>query len=123
MGNGGSHNADPEYGCLIQKEPLLLTPKGLNSTGVFHKSSSSSKAQTLPPAMPLPRPPLSMSLLMAETAPSAATTTTSFTSSSTPTENYYATADIIHVSPFFRPESAGISIPHFHFFYRKGKDR
>ena len=25
-----------EYGCLIQKEPLVLTPKGLHSNGIYH---------------------------------------------------------------------------------------
>ncbi len=87
--------ADPEYGCLIQKEPLVLTPKGLHSTNVYHKNN----VQTLPPAMPLPRPPLSMSLLRGESVTSAPQTT-SFVN---PPENYYAITDIIHVSHNFKP--------------------
>lgn len=87
-----SSAADPEYGCLIQKEPLVLTPKGLHSKGIYHKLGNH------PPAMPLPRPPLSavkQSLLMADTPQS----TTSFTA--VPSENYYATTDLIHVSIYF----------------------
>lgn len=88
--------SDPEYGCLIQKDhqPLVLTPKGLHSTNVYHKNN----AQTLPPAMPLPRPPLSMSLLRGESSVTSPQTTTSFVN---PPENYYAITDIIHVSSLF----------------------
>lgn len=94
--------ADPEYGCLIQKEPLLLTPKGLHSKGIYHKLAN---GQSHPPTMPLPRPPLSAVkqslMMMADTSP--ATTTTSFTA--LPSENYYATADLIHVSYHSRSRS------------------
>ena len=87
-----SATSDPEYGCLIQKEPLVLTPKGLHSKGIYHKLGSGH-----PPTMPLPRPPLSAVkqslILMSESSQS----TTSFTA--VPSENYYATTDLIHVSP------------------------
>jgi hypothetical protein len=117
-----SSAADPEYGCLIQKEPLLLTPKGLHSKGLFHHSAAAtlsattnntnnnhsfnpllSAVATMPPAMPLPRPPLSSSavkpLLMTQETSSTNTmssTTTTFTA--LPSENYYATTDLILVS-------------------------
>lgn len=101
-----SSATDPEYGCLIQKEPLVLTPKGLHSKGIYHKLQ---QGNGHPPTMPLPRPPLSavkQSLLMADT--SSLQSTTSFTA--VPSENYYATTDLIHVSPSLivvrRPESS-----------------
>lgn len=82
--------SDPEYGCLIQKEPLVLTPKGLHSSGIYHNdvvqaSIYKMTSNVAPPTIPLPRPPMSES-------PS------SFTSGKPTTENYYATTDIIHVS-------------------------
>jgi hypothetical protein len=62
-----------------------------------------SAVATMPPAMPLPRPPLSSSavkpLLMTQETSSTNTmssTTTTFTA--LPSENYYATTDLILVS-------------------------
>ena len=111
--------ADPEYTkCLIQKEPLLLTPKGLHSKGLFHHSNSTSMSTLASSAnksghnsggggghssytaIPLPRPPLSavkQSLLLVDNPSNTVTsTTTSFTA--LPSENYYATTDLILVS-------------------------
>jgi hypothetical protein len=104
--------ADPEYGCLIQKEPLLLTPKGLHSKGLFHHSNSTSSTlanksghnnsggHSSYTAIPLPRPPLSAVkqslLLMDNPSNTMSSTTTSFTA--LPSENYYATTDLILVS-------------------------
>ncbi|KAI9553288.1 putative epithelial discoidin domain-containing receptor 1-like [Daphnia sinensis] len=106
-------SSDPEYGCLIQKEPLLLTPKGLHSKGLYTNSTKGNTAAV--PAMSLPRPPLSaVKLLMAEPSSNntMSSTTTSFTA--VPSENYYATADLILgdrgvLKPLFEENSALMS--------------
>lgn len=109
-GYSSATSADPEYGCLIQKEPLVLTPKGLRANGLYHKSAPNtlqSNNNSQPPIMPLPRPPLSavkQSLLMGD----APQSTTSFMA---PSENYYATTDIIHVS---RASSASLKLLETH---------
>ena len=87
---------DPEYGCLIQKEPILLTPKGLHSNGIYHNADVVYKmmGQSVnTPALPLSRPPLVESSFNG-----APTVAPLVANSRTPTENYYATTDIIHVS-------------------------
>jgi len=99
-----------EYGCLIQKEPLVLTPKGLHSNGIYHhdqggstkglhsngiyhhdQSGSTYKLTALvaPPTFALPRPPIGVGGGEAQTSFSSVPR-------SPPTENYYATTDIIH---------------------------
>lgn len=98
-----SSATDPEYGCLIQKEPLVLTPKGLHSKSIYHKLNSTTNSGASagnnggnPPTLPLPRPPLSavkQSLIMLS-AESSSSSTSLFTPSA---ENYYATTDLIHV--------------------------
>jgi len=96
-----------EYGCLIQKEPLVLTPKGLHSNGIYHHDQGSTyklTALVTPPTFSLPRPPL----------PGAeAQTSFSSASRSSPTENYYATTDIIHadrslLKPLFEGDSSNV---------------
>ena len=99
-GYPASSPADPEYGCLIQKEPLVLTPKGLHSNGLYHKQQSKSASNTLASGYANPQPYSSIKSFFKSSgsvvpAPSNSAAT-SFVNNSQP-ENYYATTDIIHV--------------------------
>lgn len=105
--SSSSSSADAEYGCLIQKEPLLLTPKGLHCKGLYTNTTANATA------MPLPRPPLSaVKLFMADPLNTMSSATTSF--AAVPSENYYATTDLILgdrgvLKPLFEENSALMS--------------
>ena len=103
-GYPASSPADPEYGCLIQKEPLVLTPKGLHSNGLYHKQQSKSAGNTLASnngyANTQQQPPYSSikSFFMSTGSMATGAAAAAAVASQQQPENYYATTDIIHAN-------------------------
>jgi hypothetical protein len=112
-GYPASSPADPEYGCLIQKEPLVLTPKGLHSNGqLYHKQQSKSASNTLAASgYANPQPYSSIKSFFKSSgsvvAPSSSSVATATSFVNSQPENYYATTDIIHVSRSFPLSPSG----------------